>query len=158
MWKECGKLKRWLATRCCVAWVWKFCLKLRSNCLKRCWTYLGAACVFLDLGIWGDLKYFVFFLIHGFGCGSKLGDVEGCSIGGGVGANWSVCTLVGCENGSTLGYGTGMLEIFWSWIFSLWFYGSIGGNGKICKRGWDVVLCKMWEILIDRIFCCFTIW
>ena len=119
--KEC----RWLATRWCAAWVQTLCLKFHGERLKRCWTCWGAACVFLDLGIWGDFKYFVIFLIHGFGCGSKLGDVERCSLGGGVGADWSVCTIGGSKNGSTLGAGTGILGIFWSWRFSLWVCGVV---------------------------------
>ena len=146
MWKSCGKLNRWLATSCCAASVRKFCPNFCGERRKQCWNFRGAACVFLVLGIWGDFKYFVNVLIHGFGCGSNLGYVEGCSLGGDVGADWSVFTLGGYETGSTLGYGTGMLQIFLSWRFSLWVCGRIGGKGKICKRGWDVLLCKMWAI------------
>ena len=157
MWKSCGKLKRWLATRCWDDWLHKFCLKLRGERCKRRWTCRGDAYVFLDLGIWGDFKYFDFFKIHGFGSGSKLGDVEGCSIGGGVGADWSSCTLRGCETGSNLGADTGMIDILWSWRFSLWVCDSSGGKGKICKRGWDVLLWKMWAIWLIALFCCITI-
>ena len=152
MWKACGNLNRLLATRCCDAWVRKFCLKLSRERRKQCWTFRGAACVFLALGIWGEFKHFVKCLIHRFGSGSKLGDVEGCSIGGGLGADWSVFTLRVCKTCSTLRAGTGMLGIFWSWRFSLWVCDSSGGKGKICKRGWDVLLCNMWEIWLIEFF------
>ena len=97
---------------------------------------------------WGSLSN----LIHGFGCGSKLEDVEGYSLGGGLGAYWYVFTLGGFETGPTLRVGTGMLVIFWSWILPIWVCGSSGGNGKICKRGWDVLFCKMWEIWLITFF------
>ena len=152
MWKECGKLKRWLATRCCAAWVRKFCLKLRGEQCNLCWTFRGAACFPLALGIWGDFKYFVIFLIHGFGFGSNMGGVEGFSLGGGVGSSWSSCTIGGWETSSNLKAGTDILGIFWSWKFSFWVCGSSGGNGKIYKRGWDVLLCKMWAIWFIAFF------
>ena len=41
-----------------------------------------------------------------------MGGVECCSIGGGVGADSCVFTLVGYETGSTLGSGAGVLVIF----------------------------------------------
>ena len=152
MWKACGKLKVWLATSCCADWVQKFCLKLRGERRKRCWTCQGAAYVFLALGIWGDFKYFVNVVIHGFGFGSKLGDVEVCSLGGGMCVGWSSCTLEGYETGSTFGAVTGMLGIFWTWKFSLWVCGSSGGKGRFCKRVWDVLLCKMWAIWLIAFF------
>ena len=64
----------------------KFFLKLRVERRNLCQTCHGVTCVILALGIYGDFKYFVIFLIHRFGFGYKLGDVEGCIIGGGVGA------------------------------------------------------------------------
>ena len=99
---SCGKLYKWLETRSCAARVRKFCLKLRGERRKRCWTFQDADCVLLDLGICGDFKYFVIFLIYGFGSGFKLGDMEGCSLGGGVGANWISCTLGTCETAPPL--------------------------------------------------------
>ena len=70
-------------------------MKLRGDQRNICLTFRGAACVFLASVICIDFKYFVSFLIHVFGSGSKLGDVEGCSLGGGVGAGLFSCTL-GC--------------------------------------------------------------
>ena len=105
--------------------------------------------------LWGSgvfsyiLKYI---LIHGFECGSKLGGVEGLYLGGCVGAESCVCTLIGCKTGCTLRDGAGVLMVFWCWIFAFWLCGSIGGNGKICKRGWDMLLCKMREIWLNAFF------
>ena len=63
-----------------------------------------------------NLGFFVVFykiLIHAFECVSKLGVVEGCSIGGGVGAYSCVCSLVGFETSYALRAGAGVLMIFW---------------------------------------------
>ena len=117
-----------------------------------CWTCQGATCVFLVLGIWGDFKYFVNVLIHGFGSGSKMIDAEGFSLGCCVGDYWSSFTLGFCKTGSTLRASTGMLGIFWSWRFSFWVYGSSGGKGIICKHGWDVIMWKVWEIWLITFF------
>ena len=75
MWETCGKLKRLLATRCWATWVRIFFLKLRGGRRKQCWTLWGDACVLLSLGILGDFKYVLIFLIYGFGSVTNLGDV-----------------------------------------------------------------------------------
>ena len=82
-------------------------------------------------------------LIHGFECGSKLVDVDGFTLGGYVGADASVFTLGGCTAGSTLVSGAVGMVIFCGKIFLFWIFGNIAGNGKICKQGWTVLLCKM---------------
>ena len=41
-----------------------------------------------------------------------MGDAEICSLGGGVGAGRSSCTIGGCKTSSTLKSATGMLGIF----------------------------------------------
>ena len=122
--------------------------KLRREQRNQCWTFRGVTCVFLVLIIWGIFLYFVIFLINRIG--SKLGGVEGCSIGGGVGSDSCVFTLRYCETGFTLGAVAGMMVISGGWIFSFWICGSIGGNSKTCMRGWAVLIFKMWAIwLID---------
>ena len=67
----------------------------------------------MALRIWGVFLYILNILIHWFECVSNLGDVEGYSLGGGVGAESCVCTLGRCETGSTLGAGAGVMMIFW---------------------------------------------
>ena len=64
---------------------------------------------FLVLIIWGIFLYILNLLINRIG--SKLGDVEGISLGGVVGSDSCVCTLGGCKNGSTLGADADMLVI-----------------------------------------------
>ena len=109
MWKACGNLNRLLATRCCAAWVRKFFPNWCGERHKRCWTFWGAACVFSGFENLGYLLIFCKILINGIWF--KLGDLEGCSLGGGVGADSCVCTFGGCKTGSTLGAGAGMLVI-----------------------------------------------
>ena len=96
----------------------------------------------------GCFLIFLNILIHGFECGSKLGDVEGLSLECGVGAKFCVCKPGGCRTSSTLWAGSGVMIISWCWIFLFWLFGSIGGNGKNFKRGWDVLPCKLWAILL----------
>ena len=111
-----------------------------------CWTCCGATWFGLVLRVWGIFLYFEIFLIHVFECGSKIGIVEGCILGGGVGDVSHVCTIRGCATGSTLRVGAGVLDIFGGRIFLFWIYGNIGGNSNICKWSWAVLLCKMWAI------------
>ena len=64
---------------------------------------------------WENLGYLINFrnvLIHGFECGSELGNVEGFTFGGDVGDVTSVCNLGGCITGSTIGSGVGVLVMF----------------------------------------------
>ena len=69
-----------------------------------------------------------------------------------MGAEYCVCTLRSCDNGSTLGDGASMMVISGGWKISFWLYGSIGSNGKIFMRGWDLLLWKIWEIWLIKIF------
>ena len=62
--------------------------------------------------IWGIFLLFFNVFIHGYECGSKLGDVEGFTIVGRVGADSRVCTLRGCATGYTLVAGAGVMVVF----------------------------------------------
>ena len=56
-------------------------------------------------------------IIHGFECGAKLEYVDGFTLGGDVGAVFSVCNIRGCTTGSTLRSCAGVLVIFCGEIF-----------------------------------------
>ena len=88
MWQACVNLKIWLATRSWAAWVRKSFPTLRRDRRNRRWTWRNAACVFLVLRIWGVFLYILNILIHGFEYGFKMGNVEGCYLGGGVCDDW----------------------------------------------------------------------
>ena len=146
MCKSCDNLNKSLSTRCYVAWVRKFLPKLHGKQRNWCWNYRGTAWFCLVLRIWSIFLFFANFLIHGFEFVSKLWDVEYCTIGGGGVTESCVWTLRGCANGSTLRGGAGVLVIFGGRIFLFWLHSKIGGNGSICKWGWDGIHWKMWLI------------
>ena len=56
-------------------------------------------------------------LIHGFKCGSNIGDVEGFTIGGDLGSDVSVLAFGCYTDGSTFGAGSGEIVISVSKIF-----------------------------------------
>ena len=152
MWKACGNFNKWLEKRCCDAWMQKFVPTLRGEQCHRCWTCGGATWFFLVLRIWGNFLFFANFFIRGFECGLKIGYAEGFSLGDGVGSESRVFTLGGQETGSTLVAGAGVPVNFGGRRFLFWLCGNTGGYGKICKRGWDVLLCKIRAILLIEFF------
>ena len=150
MWNPCSNLNKWLETRYCATWMHKFVPKLNRERRNWCWTCRGDAFVFLVFIIWGIFLYVVKNWINGIV--SNLGDGKGWSLGGGVVTDFFVCTLRGCKTGYTIGSSSVMLLISGGWIFLFWLCGGIGGNGKFCTCGLDVLTWNLWLILLIAFF------
>ena len=77
---------------------------------------MGCCLCFTGFENLGYLLIFSKILMNGIGY--KIGDEEGCSLGGSVGAEYCVFTLGGCKTSYNLRAGAGIMVISAGWRFS----------------------------------------
>ena len=152
MCKACGKLKRWLATRWCAAWVRNF---FSEVVRVEMWTVVKFPGCRLFFPGFGNLRWlqifckifnpWIFIWIQAVWCG-RLNSWR-----------WCGCWLKYLNHRRLRNR---FHPRSWYWYsrdnlklnISLWACGSSGGKGKFCKRGWDVLLWKMWVVWLIAFF------